>query len=184
MGCCNCGWPSGGGGGGVSANSAEIFIPADDFAGVNATLADIVSGNVSIRQLPFNDVGTSYATAYFAMPKNWDSGAVVTRIYWFVNAEGSHGVAVDWEIGLQALGDAEANLFTLPTLVANSDTEAANDTLYITPEVTFNPVPSTGGVNPEDWIKVVVHRANDAASGEARLLGVKFRYSIDPSIVV
>lgn len=118
---------------------------------------------------------------WHALPKNWKIATnIKCRLYWFVHNEQSHNVDVKWQISIRAIGDTEALAYTI-VWVNDYDADAANDVLYITPEVSIAPQ-KAGVLAPCDMLSVTVRRDLDDASGSANLIGILIQYEIDPTI--
>ena len=111
------------------------------------------------------------------LPKYWKLGSsVLARLYW-KSPSGSHGVDVEWILGAAARKDGEAIAVAL-TDTNNFDPDAADDSVYITPEVALV-IPSTGALAAEDYIELRVKRNNGSASGTASFLGLKLEYELE-----
>jgi hypothetical protein len=118
-----------------------------------------------------------------ALPKNWKiTTNIKCRLYWFVTNEGSHGTPVKWQIGIRSIGNGEAMSYNI-VFVDNWDTDAANDLVYITDEVSIAPEKS-GVLAPCDLLSITVRRNQDDASGSAMLLGILIQWEIDSTISV
>ena len=170
----------------IQVNSADpkrgIYVPASAMwpsttAGC-ASLAQVESStnDVNIKVLDFDGSGSSKESAEFGIqsPSYWDGGTVTAQFIWYASAGSG---TVNWEIQGVAFSDDDALDAAYGTLQEVTDTLLATGDVHITAEtsaVTIAGSPAAG-----DWLQFRINRdpANDTNTSDARLMGVRIRFS-------
>ncbi len=143
-----------------------------------ASLAQVESATnkVNIKVLDFDGAGTTKEYAEFGIqsPSYWDAGTVTAQFIWYATAGSG---TVNWECSAGAYSDDDALDAAYGTLQEVTDTLLATGDVHITSEtaaITVANSPAAG-----DWIQFRIARdpANDTNTSDARLMGVRVRFS-------
>jgi len=144
-----------------------------------AALAQVESttNKVNIKALDFDGAGTSKENAEFGLPSPsyWDASTITATFYWYATAGSG---TVNWEISAGAFSDDDALDAAYGTLQEVTDTLLATGDVHVSAEtaaVTVAGTPVAG-----DWVMFRIARdpANDTNTSDARLIGVRVRFSI------
>ena len=163
--------------------SREIYIPAENMAptttGGCAAIAKVeaASNDVDYWVLDFDT--TTAESCFFAlrMPDNWDATPLTFRFVW-TNAGGATTQTVAWGIKGRAHADSSAIDQAYGTEVVTTDTWLAQNDIHLTNE--SSPVTPAGTPAPGQWCQFKITRkvASDNMAGDARLMGVRLKYTI------
>lgn len=170
----------------LQVNSADpkraFYVPASAMfpsttAGCAAlTQVESSTNDVNIKVLDFDGAGTSKESAEFGIqsPTYWDASTVTAQFIWYATAGSG---TVNWELQGVAFSDDDALDAAYGTLQEVTDTLLATGDVHITAEtsaITIAGTPAAG-----DWINFRVNRdpANDTNTSDARLMGVRIRFT-------
>lgn len=156
----------------ASAMTPSTTLPCADLVQIESATND-----VNIRVLDFDGAGTAKESAEFGIqsPTYWDAGTVTAQFTWYATAGSG---TVNWECQGVAFSDDDALDAAYGTLQEVTDTLLATGDVHITAEtaaITIAGTPVAG-----DWLNFRVNRdpANDTNTSDARLMGIRIRFSI------
>lgn len=138
------------------------------------------AGGQNYAVLDFDATADEFAHFNVAFPKSWNLGTVTYQVFWSSTATDTDGVA--WALEGVAKSDNEAITGTWGTpVVVTDDIQGAAAELYVTAE---SAAVTIGGTPADDdlcffRISRDVSDANDDATEDARLIGVKLFYTTD-----
>lgn len=170
---------------GGTIGKQTIWVPAA--AMVAATTSGAASGQVeeatnahNYSTLDFDASADEYACFEIAFPKGWDEGTVTFIVYWSSTAADTDGVS--WALQGVAVSDNENSDVAYGTAIVVDDAnQGAAGELLVAAEssaVTIAGTPAAG-----DLVQFRIFRdvsdANDTATEDAQLRGVKILYTID-----
>ena len=160
-----------------------IYVPASAmFPSSTAGCAAIVqvetaTNKVNIKVLDFDGAGTAKEFAEFGIqsPSYWDASTVTVQFVWYATAGSG---TVNWEAQGGAFSDDDSLDAAYGTLQEVTDTLLATGDVHITaetPALTIAGTPVAG-----DWLQFRIARDpnNDTNTSDARLMGVRIRFSI------
>jgi len=169
----------------ANTGKQTIFIPASAMKAAISSgpaSADLETGtnDVNYTVLDFDASADEHAHFQVGFPKSWNLGTLTYPVYWSSTATDTDGVA--WALEAMALSDNEAIDASWGTaVVVTDDCQGAAGELYITSEsaaVTIAGSPAAGDLC---FFRVFrdVSDANDDATEDARLIGIKLFYTTD-----
>jgi len=155
--------------------SAQSGIPTTTAPCASATQVESSTNDVNYYHLAFDKTTVEYAEWNFAMPDNYDGGALTARFYWTV---ASSSLNVIWRIAGRAFADSDAIDQAFGTAVAVTDTVLTALDIHISGEsaaFTLAGTPAGG-----QFVAIRVNRfasdGGDDLDADALLLGVKLIY--------
>jgi len=158
---------------------ASAMIPATTSGPAAATL-ESTTNDVNYSVLDFDATADEHAHFQIAMPKSWNEGTVTYQVYWSSTATDTDGVA--WAMEAMSLADNEAIDASWGTaVVVTDDVQGAAGELYITAESSALTIAGTPAAGDLCFFRVFrdVSDANDDATEDARLIGIKLFYTTD-----
>lgn len=160
-----------------------FYVPANAMTpSLTAPCAPLVqfestTNDVNVWLLDFDGAGSAKESAEFGIqaPTYWDLGTVTAQFVWYATAGSG---TVNWEIQGLARSDDDALDTAYGTLQEVTDTLLATGDVHITAEtsaITIGGTPAAG-----DWLQFRVNRdpANDTNTSDARLMGVRIRFTV------
>ena len=171
----------------IQVNAADpkrgMYVPsyamwASATAGCAAiTRVESTTNKVNIQVLDFDGAGTSKENAEFGIqsPSWWDASTITVQFVWFATAGSG---TVNWEAAAGAFSDDDAIDAAYGTLQEVTDTLLATGDVHITAETAAITVAGTPVAG--DWVQIRVARdpANDTNTSDARLMGVRVRWTM------
>lgn len=163
----------------VFIRAEEMYLPTTDGAAALATVEG-TAGMPCYRGWAFDGTSAEYVEFVHALPKRYNLGTVTVQVYWTSVATDTDGVT--WNARALAISDSDpfAASYGTPQSVDDTLLGAAGD-LHVTSQtsaLTIGGSPADG-----DLINVRIGRdpdnANDTASEDAVLVGVKLRFTSD-----
>tara|TARA_R100000655_G_scaffold55817_4_gene93927 strand:+ start:922 stop:2610 length:1689 start_codon:yes stop_codon:yes gene_type:complete len=167
------------------AGKETIWIPAaamypNTTAGCSALTQVELSNGPELKCLDFDDGSDEHAQFTVAFPKSWNLGTVTFRAYWCSSATDTDGVS--WGLQACAMNDNETTNLAFGTAVVVDDANqgAANE-LCVTAESGAITIAGTPADEDLTFFQVFrdVSDANDTATEDARLLGIKLFFTTD-----
>jgi hypothetical protein len=159
----------------------ELYIPATAFTPqiTNGAAAGIVELSTNLQPLETLDFDTStqeFACVLIPLPKRWNLGTITAQFYWTA-ASGSGGVA--WAAQGVAVSDDDVLNAAYGTEQVATDTFIAANDLHITGQTAAITIAGTPAVADGVWLRVkrVPANASDTLAADAKLIGVKVRYT-------
>lgn len=156
---------------------ASAMFPSTTAGCATLTQVESSTNDVNIKVLDFDGAGTSKESAEFGIqsPTYWDAGTVTAQFIWYASAGSG---TVNWECQGVAFSDDDALDAAYGTLQEVTDTLTAIGDVHVTAEtsaITIAGTPAAG-----DWLQFRVNRdpANDTNTSDARLMGVRIRFTI------
>jgi hypothetical protein len=168
----------------IKGGSHTIWIPAG--AMITATTSGAASASletgtndVNYKVFDFDASADEHVHFSIAMPKGWDEGTVTYQVFWSSTATDTDGVA--WGLQAVAVSDNEAIDASWGTaVVVTDDCQGAAGETYVTSvssAVTIGGSPAEGDIVFFRLFRDVSD-ANDDATEDARLIGVKLFYTV------
>lgn len=164
-----------------------ISLPSASFtnatSGPPGTLVTVESSanKVDINVRDFDKTSEERVFTIFGMPNNWDGGTIKFKVFWTATTAGggSAGETVVWGLKGVSLADDDAIDTAYGSEITVTDTVLALDDLHASPwstVVTLSNTPSAG-----DLVQLKLSRkpGSDNLNGDARLIAVVLKYSID-----
>jgi hypothetical protein len=162
-----------------------IFVPAGAMRPTAsngcATLVDVETqaGRPDMTVLDFDDGSDEHAQFQIAMPKNWNAGTVTFQVYWCSTAADTDGVS--W--GLQGVSVADNSTIDVAygtAVVVDDANQGAAEELLVT-AVSGNVTIASAADSAMTFFRIFrdVSDANDTATEDSRLIGVKLFYTSD-----
>jgi hypothetical protein len=162
-----------------------IFIPAAAMRPTAsngcAAVTDVetTAGRPDMTVLDFDTSSDEHAQFQVAMPKNWNAGTVTFQVYWCSTAADTDGVS--W--GLQGVSVADNSTIDVAygtAVVVDDANQGAAEELLVTAVSSAVTIASAAD-SAMTFFRVFrdVSDANDTATEDARLIGVKLFYTSD-----
>jgi hypothetical protein len=130
--------------------------------------------------LDFDATADEHAQFNILFPKSWDEGTVTFRAVWTSTAVDTDGVT--WGLQGVAVGDGDTIdvAYGTPVTVDDLNQSTAED-LYVSPESTAITIAGTPAIDQLCYFRVFrdVSDANDTATEDARLLGIRLIFTTD-----
>ena len=145
-----------------------------------AALTDVetTAGRPDMTVLDFDATADEHAQFQVGFPKSWNLGTVTFQIFWTSTATDTDGVT--WALQGVACSDGDTLdvAYGTPVTVDDLNQSTAED-LYVTAESAAVTIAGTPAAGDECFFRLFrdVSDANDTATEDARLLGVKFFYT-------
>lgn len=160
-----------------------IFVPASAMTarstnGAAAATAETSTNKVMVASFNFDQTTQEYAQFSIAMPTSWDEGTFDAEIIW---SDGVGSGDVVWGLQALSLSNADALDAAFGTAVEVTDTTNGSGDQNVAPAtgaITPSGTPAAGDV----VIFQIYRKAADGAdtlAGDAQLLGVRLKYSIE-----
>jgi hypothetical protein len=160
-----------------------IFVPAGAMRPTAsngcATLVDVetTSGKPDMTVLDFDDGSDEHAQFQIAMPKNWNAGTITFQVYWCSTATDTDGVS--W--GLQGVSVADNSTIDASygtAVVVDDANQGAAEELLVT-AVSGDVTIASAADSAMTFFRIFrdTSDANDTATEDARLIGVKIFYT-------
>lgn len=170
---------------GLSYGKQTAWIPASAMIpaltnGPSSAQLETATNKQNYSVLDFDATTSESAHFQVAMPKNWNEGTITYQPFWSSTATDTDGVT--WSLQAVAISDNEAIDAAFGTAVDVADAcQSAAGEVYVGAEsaaVTIAGTPAAGDVC---FFKIFrdVADANDTASEDARLIGIKLLYTVD-----
>ena len=168
------------------AGKETIWVPANSMTPTNSNgCADIAkvettAGRPDLNVLDFDDGSDEHAQFAVAFPKSWNLGTITFQCFWTSTATDTDGVS--WGLQGVGMGDNETQDAAYGTAIVVDDAcQGAAEELYVTAEssaVTIAGTPADGDLT---YFRIFrdVSDANDTATEDARLIGVKLFFTTD-----
>ncbi len=173
--------------GNIQAGGADpkrgMYVPATAmFPSTTAGCAAIAqvestTNDVNIKVLDFDGAGTAKESAEFGIqsPSWWNASTVTVQFVWYATAGSG---TVNWEAQGVAFSDDDALDAAYGTLQEVTDTLLATGDVHITAETAA--ITIAGSPVAGDWVNFRINRdpANDTNTSDARLMGVRIRWTM------
>lgn len=145
-----------------------------------AELVDYDSGasDQTMKVMAFDTTTQEYAHFKWGMPKGWNEGTITFKPYW-TNTGGASTQNVVWSLSGRALGNDDAINGSQGTAQTSDDTWLAQNDLHIGPEssaITIGNTPAESDLVLFEVSRVV---GSDNMAGDALLIGVIIRLTIN-----
>jgi hypothetical protein len=130
----------------------------------------------NVQALAFDQTTQEFAQCQIALPRKYNNGTVTVVPYW--TAQSGSGT-VQWGISGGAYSDDDALTVALGTAQTSDDTLIAANDLHIGPATSA--ITLAGTPADADFLAFQISRnpASDTLSGDALLLGVSIRITVD-----
>ena len=155
------------------------YTPTTGGAAAIAT-TEATAGLTNYRGFAFDGTTKEAIETMVALPTRWDEGNLTARIFWTSEATDTDGVT--WEIKAGNHGDGENIAQAWGTPVTIDDTLAgAAGKVHVTAATSAFTPPGTVAANELTSLRVSrdVDNANDTATEDATVLGVKLIWTSD-----
>ena len=158
----------------AAAMSPTASNPCADITSVETT-----SGRPDMRVLDFDDGSDEHAQFQIAFPKSWNEGTITFQVYWCSTAADTDGVS--W--GLQGVSVPDNSTIDVAygtAVVVDDVNQGAAEEMLVSP--TSSAVTIAGAaVDTVTFFRIFrdVSDANDTATEDARLIGVKLFFTTD-----
>lgn len=169
---------------GLNAIVQTIWLPAGAMIpnvtnGAEALTEELVTNDVMLSYLAFDDSIEEYACFSIQMPKSWDEGTLIAQFIWKCGVTTGNFI---W--GLQAVAVANDGPLDVAFGIAQEVTDGAGsaaDDCMISAETSAITV--AGSPTAEEFVTFKVYRkaadGSDTGVGDAELLGIKIHYTTD-----
>jgi hypothetical protein len=169
----------------TSLGKHTIYIPASAMiaattSGPASSQMESSTNDINYQVLAFDATADEHAHFNVAFPKSWNLGTITYQVFWSSSATDTDGVA--WGLQGIAISDNEAIDTAWGTaVVVTDDCQSAANELYVTSE---SGAVTIGGTPADDdlvYFRIFrdVSDANDDATEDALLIGVKLFYTTD-----
>ncbi len=160
----------------------DLFIPASAMwariTGGCAPVAqfEMATSLFNVQALAFDQTTQEFAQFQITLPRKWNIGTVIAVPYW--TAQAGSGT-VQFGISGGAYSNDDALTVALGTAQTSDDTLIATNDLHIGPETAA--ITLAGTPADADFLAIQISRnpASDTLSGDALLLGVSIRITVD-----
>jgi hypothetical protein len=168
----------GGGAGGVQ----DLYIPAS--AMWNKTTngcsvlvkTEIATSLLNIQTLDFDQTTQEFAQFTMVAPRKWDNGTITIVFYWTASSGSGD---VQWGISAAAYSNDDPFTGAFGTPVTVDDTLIATGDLHITSATSAMTIAGTPADSDFLGFQISRNPASDTLSGDAKLLGVSLRFTVD-----
>ena len=170
---------------GATAGKQTIWIPAAAMRPTSsngcAAITDVetTAGRPDMQVLDFDDGSDEHAQFQIAFPKSWNEGTITFQVYWCSTAADTDGVS--W--GLQGVSVPDNSTIDVAygtAVVVDDVNQGAAEEMLVSP--TSSAVTIAGAaVDTVTFFRIFrdVSDANDTATEDARLIGVKLFFTTD-----
>ena len=165
----------------------SMWVPAEAISpqatapcGSLTTTANANATQPDFRTLAFDKATDEFAQFSIAMPKMWNEGAVSFTFYW--THAGSAGTEVYWTIaGVAVSNDEVIGGTSFGTAVTYVDTSLSAKDLHIVSSDTTLTIANSPAVGDICYFQISrdANHAQDNFDGDALLIGVKMKYTVD-----
>jgi len=169
----------------LSQGKHTIWVPAAAMTPIGspsgAATATFTS-NAALKEqytvLAFDDTTQEFASFAIAMPKSWDLGTISFQPYW-TTTTASAAQTVQWRLAILAFSDDDSLDTSHSSFGSVTDTVIAQRDLHVGSE--SGAITPAGSPQAGDMLNFRAERsvANDNATGDALLIGVKIFYTVD-----
>jgi hypothetical protein len=167
------------------AGKQTVWIPASAMiaattSGPASAQNESATNDVNYSTLAFDATADEHAHFNVAFPKSWNLGTVTFQVFWSSTATDTDGVA--WGLQGVALSDNEAIDTAWGTaIVVTDDCQGAAGEVYVTAESAAVTIAGTPADDDLCFFRVFrdISDANDDATEDALLIGVKLFYTTD-----
>jgi len=170
---------------GATVGVQTIWIPALAMKPTNSNpCADLAvvetqSGRPDMNVLDFDDGADEHAQFQIAFPKSWNEGTITFQVYWCSTAADTDGVS--W--GLQGVSVPDNSTIDVDygtAIVVDDVNQGAAEEMLVSP-VSSAVTIAGAAVDTVTFFRIFrdVSDANDTATEDARLLGVKLFFTTD-----
>ena len=169
----------------VAVGVQDLFIPSSAMwprttGGCAAlTKTEMATSLFNIQSLDFDQTTQEFAQFQIVLPRKWNNLTITFVPYWTA-AAGSG--TVQWGLSGGAYRNDDALTVAFGTAQTSDDTLIATNDLHIGPE--SSAITLAGTVQDADFLGLQISRnpANDTLSGDAKLLGISIRLTVDAGI--
>lgn len=170
----------------LSAGKQTVWVPAAAMQPTTsngcASLATVetTAGRPDLHVLDFDASSDEHAQFEVAFPKSWNGGTVTYQAYWTSTATDTDGVTWSLQGVACADGDTIDVAYGSAITVEDANQSTAED-LYVTDESAAVTIAGSPGDAELTFFRVFrdVSDANDTASEDARLIGIKLFFTTD-----
>ena len=144
------------------------------------TQVETTAGRPDMDVLDFDASADEHAQFSVAFPKSWNLGTVTFQVFWCSTATDTDGVA--WGLQGVAMNDNETIDVVYGTaIVVTDDAQSAAEELYVTAESGAVTIAGTPADDDLTFFRIFrdVSDANDTATEDARLIGIKMFFTTD-----
>jgi len=144
------------------------------------TQVETTAGRPDMDVLDFDASSDEHAQFSVAFPKSWNLGTVTFQVFWTSTATDTDGVS--WGLQGVAMNDNETIDVVYGTAIVVDDAcQSAAEELYVTAESGAVTIAGTPADNDLCYFRIFrdVSDANDTATEDARLIGLKLFYTTD-----
>lgn len=160
----------------------DLFVPASAMwprttNGSSAlTKSEIATSLFNIQSLDFDQTTQEFAQFQIALPRKWNNGTITFVPYWTASAGSG---TVQWGLSGGAYSNDDALTVAFGTPQTSDDTLIATNDLHIGPE--SSAITLAGTPADADFLGFQISRnpASDTLSGDAKLLGISIRITVD-----
>ena len=159
---------------------ANAMTPTESNGCADITAVETTAGRPDLQVLDFDDGADEHAQFTVAFPKQWNLGTVTFQAFWTSTATDTDGVS--WGLQGVAMNDNETMDVAYGTAIVVDDAcQSAAEELYVTAESSAITIAGTPADNDLTYFRIFrdVSDANDTATEDARLIGVKLFYTTD-----
>lgn len=147
-----------------------------------AALVDVetTAGRPDLSVLDFDASSDEHAQFSVTFPKSWNAGTITFQVYWTSTATDTDGVT--WALQGVACADGDTADVAYGTAVTVNDAnQSTAEDVYVTAESGAVTIAGSPGDNEITFFRVFrdVSDANDTATEDARLIGVKLYFTTD-----
>jgi len=163
----------------------EKWIPASDMTprvtnGADFSITEMTTSLIVLKTLNFDANTQEYAQFHVVMPKSWNEGTITFIPYW-LHGTASTNFGVSWRLDYANYSNTDDLTSVASTGQLSVDDGGVDNTLYIGPESSGINVASTYGLNDMTTFIItrVVADAGDTLAVDAKLIGIKLKYTMD-----
>jgi hypothetical protein len=171
---------------GTIVGKQTIWIPAAAITPTKSngcalrTQVETTAGRPDLDVLDFDDGSDEHAQFTVAFPKQWNLGTVTFQVYWCSAATDTDGVS--WALqGVAVSDNGTIDVAYGTAIVVDDANQGAAEELLVTAESSAVTIAGTPADNDLTYFRIFrdVSDANDTATEDARLIGVKLFYTTD-----
>lgn len=147
-----------------------------------ASITDVetTAGRPDIQVLDFDATADEHAQFSVSFPKSWDEGTITFQVFWTSTATDTDGVT--WALQGVSVSDGDTIDVAYGTAVTVDDAnQSTAEDLYVTSVSGAVTVAGTPAAGDLCYFRIFrdVSDANDTATEDARLIGVKLFYTVN-----
>ena len=159
---------------------AAAITPTKSNGCASRTQVETTAGRPDMDVLDFDASADEHAQFSVAFPKSWNLGTVTYQAFWTSTATDTDGVS--WGLQGVAMNDNETIDVVYGTAIVVDDAcQSAAEELYVTAESGAVTIAGTPADNDLCYFRIFrdVSDANDTATEDARLIGIKMFFTTD-----